>query len=364
MISSKCVLNINLNVIKNNYQELQKKFTGSEVAASVKSDCYGLGAEKIVPVLKTAGCRHFFVASKDEGVKLRRILSNHQDANIYVLNGYFTGDKEDFIRDGFIPVINCLEQLELWQDLAHVLNKKLPCFLHINTGMNRYSMPEYEIEILIKDFYLDKVDILCVMSHLSSSEDPEDSSNIKQLEKFKSLAELFPNAKKSLVNSSGIFLSPEYHFDIARPGGALYGINPVPYLQNSIINNPLFLTAPIIQLNYIKAGEYIGYNRTYQADENRFIATIPLGYGDGYSRSLSNKGVVYINNRPAKVVGRVSMDLTNIDVTDIPEEDLFLGQKVEVIGPNISLDKIANLAGTNGYEFLTMLGDRYEKVYN
>ena len=379
MILAKCVLQINLDIIRDNYQALQKKFTGSTVAAAVKANCYGLGMSKIVPVLLASGCQHFFVANKDEGLKLKKVLNGFKDRlidegissninfnaiRVYILNGYFNSDEKDFRNHGLIPVINSLAQLELWQNLALKLNKNLPCFLHLDTGMNRYGMPEHEVKILVKDFAPNNLNILCVMSHLCSAEYPQDSANAEQLTKFKALANLFPKVKKSLVNSSGIFLSSDYHFDIARPGAAIYGINPTPHLENSVIKNPLLITAPIIGLNYVKAGEYIGYNRTYQAAENRLIATIPIGYADGYPRSLSNKGMVYINNKPAPIVGRISMDLTNIDVTNLPKEDLFLGQNVEIIGQNINLDKIANLAGTNGYEILTMIGNRYARVYN
>ena len=362
MITSRCTLTIDLDIIKDNYQTLQKICTTAEVGAAVKANCYGLGVQQIAPMLANSGCRHFFVANKDEGVALRGVLDNiHNTPNIYVLNGYFVGDKSDFIRCNLIPVLNSLKQLELWQDLAHQLNKKLPCFLHIDTGMNRLGIPEREVRILSED--IDGINVLCVMSHLSSSEEPDNEENAGQLMKFQKISALFPSAKKSLVNSSGIFLGPEYHFGIARPGVALYGVNPTPYLLESVIKNPVNLMAPIVQIKDLDEGQYVGYNGTYQASEAHLVATLPLGYADGYSRSLSNKGIVFINDKPAPVIGRVSMDLITIDVSKIPAEELFLGQKVEIIGKNMSLDKIANIAGTNGYEILTMLGNRYHRVY-
>ena len=367
MISAKCTLTIDLDIIKNNYQALQKICGITEVGAAVKANCYGLGIEKIAPVLRDSGCKHFFVANKDEGRFLREILIRNNafdSSNIYVLNGYFTGDKDEFIRNKLIPVLNSLEQLKLWQDLAQRLNKRLSCILHIDTGMNRLGMLEHEIEILLSGTDLDKIDILCVMSHLSSSEDPDSPANAEQLMKFQKLSALFPHAKKSLVNSSGIFLGAKYHFDIARPGVAIYGVNPTPYSLESVIKNPVNLTAPIVQIKHLDEGQHIGYNRTYQLSEMHVVATLPLGYADGYLRSLSNKGIVFINDKPAPVIGRVSMDLITIDVSKIPAEDLFLGQTVEIIGSNMSLDKIANIAGTNGYEILTMLGNRYHRVYS
>jgi alanine racemase len=365
MITSKCTLTIDLDIIKKNYQNLQKICSESEVGAAVKANCYGLGVLHITPVFAKYGCRHFFVANQDEGVNLRKILNQQnlssEFTNIYVLNGYFVGDKDDFLESNLIPVLNSLYQFELWQDLALQLNRKLPCLLHIDTGMNRLGMQEREFEALLE--YVDNLEILCVMSHLSSSEEFDNELNIMQINKFKKLAALFPHAKKSLANSSGIFLGSNYHFDIVRPGAALYGINPAPYIKKSVVKNPLELTAPIVQIKELEQGEFVGYNGTYQANQNHLMATLPLGYADGYLRSLSNKGVVFINDKPASVIGRVSMDLITIDVSKIPKEELFLGQKVEIIGKNMSVDQMANLAGTNAYEILTMLGDRYNRVY-
>ena len=365
MITSKCTLTIDLDIIRDNYRALQKICTLTEVGAAVKANCYGLGAEQIAPILANFGCKYFFVANTDEGVTLRERFSkenlNHKNLKICVLNGYFTADRDDFINYNLIPVLNSFKQLELWRNLSHILNKKLSCFLHIDTGMNRFGIPEGEINDLVQN--ANELDVLCVMSHLSSSEEPDNHANKEQLLKFEQLASLFPNAKKSLVNSSGIFLGPEYHFDIARPGVAIYGVNPTPYLPGSIIKNPVTLKAPIIQIKDLDKGQHVGYNRTYELGERHLIATLPLGYADGYPRSLSNKGIVFINDKPAPVIGRVSMDLITVDVTKIPPEELFLGQNVEIIGKNMSLDKIANLAGTNGYEILTMLGNRYHKFY-
>lgn len=365
MPTSKCTLTIDLNVIKANYQALQKICTTSEVGAAVKANCYGLGVEKIGPILANSGCKYFFVANKDEGVILREILIrqnlNHENLNICVLNGYFVSDRDDFIKFNLIPVLNSAKQLKLWQILANKLNKKLSCFLHVDTGMNRLGASEREMSNLLQ--YVNEVNILCVMSHLSSSEEHDSEINSEQLVKFQQLFSLFPGTKKSLANSSGIFLGSQYHFDIVRPGAALYGINPTPHLSESVIKNPVKLTAPIVQIKYVDKGQYVGYNRTYQADKGHLVAILPLGYADGYPRSLSNLGVVFINDIPAPVVGRVSMDLITVDVSKVPSEELFLGQEVEIIGHNMGLDKIANLAGTNSYEILTMLGNRYNRVY-
>lgn len=358
MILDKCTLTIDLNIIKNNYRVLQKICPLSDLGAAVKANCYGLGVEKIAPVLEDLGCRHFFVATKDEALQLRTILTQKK-SNIYILNGDYTYETEDFFKNNFIPVLNSLPQARAWETITHKRGKKVPCAIHLNTGMNRLGVHAVEVPELQKY----DLNIALVMSHLSSAEEQADPANAEQLALFENLSSHFPHAKKSFANSSGIFLGRKYCFDIMRPGGALYGINPAPYLNECAIKNPITLNAPIIQINSASGGEYVGYNRTHRLAPGAVVATLPLGYADGYTRALSNKGVMYLNGIEVKVIGRVSMDFVTIDVTDIPERDLFLGQSVEVIGPNATLDKIANLAGTNAYEILTMLGKRYNKVY-
>jgi alanine racemase len=359
MTLDKCTLTIDLNIIKNNYQVLQKICPVSELGAAVKANCYGLGVDKIAPMLEKLGCKNFFVASKDEALHLRNILA-HNSSNIYILNGDYSNEKEDFFQNNLIPVLNSLPQAKTWETITHKLGKKLPCAIHLNTGMNRLGVHALEVPTL-QNYDLN---VCLVMSHLSSAEDKADPANEEQLALFKKLSAFFPHAKKSFANSSGIFLGQKYCFDIMRPGGALYGINPAPYLTDSGIKNPVTLEAPIIQINSASGGEYVGYNRTHKLGPQAIVATLPLGYADGYMRSLSNKGVMYIGNKEVKVIGRVSMDFVTIDVTHILEKDLFLGQSVEIIGPNITPDKIANLAGTNAYEILTSLGNRYNRVYD
>lgn len=364
MNNSKCTLEISLHTIKENYIKLRKQCPNSEVGAAVKANAYGLGACHIAPILKSSGCRHFFVSSCDEGIDLRKILGS--DVNIYVFNGIYKNEVETFMEYGLVPVLNHLTQIEIWQEYASRLNRKLPCFIHLDTGMHRLGMSKSEIDVLDLDTDTDRLDILCVMSHLVSAEDIESPSNRNQLAMFHKYISRFSGIKRSLANSSGIFLGTDYHFDLTRPGAALYGLNPTPYLKESIIKNPIKLSCPIIQLHNLLPGNSVGYNGTHtnMHDKSCSIATIPIGYADGFSRAFSNKGEVYINGFKAPVIGRVSMDLVTIDVSDIPGNEVFLGALVEVIGDNCTPDKIAKLCGTNGYEILTMLGDRYERIYN
>lgn len=357
---SPCTLEVDLSKIRNNYKILDEICKTATVSAVVKANSYGLGADKIAPALSLEGCKDFFVTTINEAISLREVV---KDGNIFVLNGLFDNDVEQFQEYNLIPVINHLEQLSILKQLALKSQKKQPCILHINTGMNRLAMPMREADHLIDNLsLLEGIDIKYVMSHLASSEEKENPYNKEQLDKFKGYLQYFPKTKASLANSSGVFLGNEYHFDLVRPGFALYGGNPTPNKPNPM-KNPVKLTAQIIQLQNLSHNNYIGYNSTFLSNRNSVIATLPFGYADGYSRNLSNKGEVFIDGHSAPVVGRVSMDLVTIDVTDIPANKIFLGAEVEIIGDNCTADKIASMSGTIGYEILTRLGNRYKRVY-
>lgn len=364
MKSSKPILKINLENLRHNFEELKKACPNSDVGAAVKADAYGLGVHKVAPALLNSDCKHFFVANCDEGVELRSIIGSA--ANIYVFHGVFHDELKTFLQNGLVPVLNHFEQIKIWQEYANSLNHHLPCMIHIDTGMHRLGMQEDEIEKLNLDSHTQNLDILCVISHLISAEDIDSSRNKIQLELFNKLSKKFKNSAKSLANSSGIFLGPDYHFDLTRPGAAIYGIDPTPYMNNSIIKPVASLFAPIIQINTLLPGETVGYNGTYTNTSKKScaIATIPVGYADGFLRHFSNKGKVIVEGHEAPIIGRISMDLTIIDVSKIPDHLIYLGQTVELLGENLSADKIAKLCATNGYEILTSLGSRYERIYS
>lgn len=361
MTPTKCLFEIDLAKIRSNYLLLAAICEVAMVGAVVKANSYGLGTDKISQVLEQEGCQNFFVARIDEGIILRKLLK--ATTNIFVLDGVFKDNAEEIYHYNLIPVLNYLGQVETWQQFALVREKKLPCLLHINTNMHRLGMPIKELEQLInKPELLLPLDLKYVISHLSASESLTNPYNQQQLEKFKNCLQYFPNVKASLVNSSGIFLGKDYHFDLVRPGVALYGCNPTPYQANPM-QNPFKLTAPIIQLQTLPVDSFVGYNMTFQTQRPTVIATLPLGYADGYPRALSNKGEVFINGYQAPIVGVISMDLMTIDVTDLPPELIFIGQRVEVVGDYCTPDKIAAIIGTIGYEILTQLGNRYQKIY-
>lgn len=361
METATCILEIDLLKIQQNYQILTGICNNSDVAAVVKADAYGLGAIEIAQALQQKGCTDFFVAHIEEGIKLRNVLDNK--TNIYVLNGSFKDDTKNYYQFSLTPILNNLEQIEIWQQHCTHLNKRIPCVIHINTGMNRMGIDILESSQLDQILHLVKqLDIKFIMSHLAASEDYNNIYNTIQLEKFKKSASFFPDIKASFANSSGIFLGNPYHFDIVRPGIALYGGNPTPNKINPMYN-AIKLTAPIIQLRKLAPESFIGYNMTFTANRDMLIATLPIGYADGYSRGFSNCGEVYIDGHKARVVGRVSMDFITIDVTDIPSDKIFLGANVEIIGDNCTIDKMADIIGTISYDVITQLGNRYKRIY-
>jgi alanine racemase len=343
----KAKLTIDLSAIKHNYNYLQT-LTKATVAAAIKADAYGLGAYQIAPALWDCGCRNFFVAHLEEAIDLRKYLPS-DSTNIYVLNG----PTEDHIKQlkeyNLIPCLNNLSQVSIWNNT----NPKGKCIIHIDTGMNRFGISGEDFESL--KTLPEATEYL--ISHIACDGDPTNPYNKYQLDEFIKYTSHY-KIKKSLVASNGIFLGTEYHFDMVRPGAALYGIGSS---KNPNIKNPITLTSNIIHLNKCKENAYIGYGSTAHATAGSVLATIPVGYGDGFFRSLGNRGFVFINGKKAPIVGVVSMDLTVIDVTNI---DCNIGNEVEIIGPNNTPDEIAHIIGTIGYEILTSLKwGRYNRVY-
>lgn len=335
----KPILTINLKAIQDNYHYIQS-ICKAEVAASVKADAYGLGAQKIVPALYDAGCRKFFVATIEEGISLLSCLAN-KSVSVYILNGFTESTIPEIIHHNLTPIINTLEQLKLWDKQYSTK----PCALHIDTGMNRLGMNLHDFSKITS--LPQKTEFL--MSHLACDGDSTHEYNTVQLQKFISVTEKYSNIPKSLVASGGVFLGPDYHFDLARVGAALYGIGS---RTDSKLKNPVSLTAPIIQIRTCANDEYVGYGATKLVPQNTTLATIPIGYADGFSRFLSNNGHLYLNNKPVEIVGRISMDLTIINITG---HDASIGDMVEILGANLYPDDLAARTETIGYEVITSL---------
>lgn len=342
--SAGALLTIDLNIIRSNYRRLCQEMGGKDCAAVVKADAYGLGVGPVSKALWEEGARTFFIAQIDEGIELRRHLP---EADIHVLVGFLAGSDNIFKEHNLIPVLNTLDQIKRWDDRGR-------CDLQIDTGMTRLGIAMSDLDHIPS---LSNIDIL--MSHLACADDPDHWLTPKQITNFTRAKDHIPHQRASLANSSGIFNFPAAHHDLGRPGCALYGINPTVH-QNNPMENPVHLQGKIVQIHDISDQEVVGYSATHKLQAGQKIATVALGYADGYLRYLSSKGVVYIKDQPAPIVGRVSMDLISIDVTNI---DCHEGGLVDVIGPNNTPDDLARLADTIGYEILTSLGSRYLRIY-
>ncbi|MCC2647151.1 MAG: alr [Rickettsiaceae bacterium] len=334
-----------------------------DTAAVIKANAYGLGANEVALKLLSEGCKRFFVAHLEEAIRLRKSLA--ANASIFVLHGIMNNEERAFDEYNLTPVINHLGQYKIWEDYALKIGRKLDCILNFNTGMNRLEIPESEIPQIIEAIKQNNaLNILYVMSHLACADDFYNDYNIIQLERFKKIKKLFPKVKASFANSSGIFLGHEYHFDLLRPGMALYGLNPCP---DAGLNSPMLqvitLKTKILQIKTVTNNDTVGYGCSEKIKAGTTIATIAIGYADGYNRLLSNQGIVYINNFPAKIVGRVSMDLVTIDISSVPIKYHKVGNDVEIFGKNITPDFIASTIAGFNYEYLTSLGNRYARKY-
>lgn len=354
------VLEINLTAVTHNYHFLKSQLKTAQCAAVVKADAYGLGLETITPILKSAGCQNFFVAVLEEALSLRALFS---DGEIYAFNGLFPGTQSLYSQNHITPVLNDLGQIALWQNWAKSIGRPLPAIIQIDTGMWRVGLPPQEVmQLAAEPERLEGLEIRYILSHLACSEQQNHPKNNQQLESFRHALSLFPQTRGSFANSHGIFLGPQYHFDLVRPGRSLYGLS-CRASEAHGMKSAVRVYARIVQISEPSRGETIGYDATYHVKDRMKLATLSIGYADGFARSLTNCGIVYIGNTPAPVVGRVSMDLITVDVSKVPAHDLYPGGWAEIIGEHISADDLANAAGTNSREILVNLGKRYHRLY-
>lgn len=359
--ATQAVLTIDLAAVVANWRALRARHPAGAVAAVVKADAYGLGAAPVARALREAGCDTFFVAHLAEGLALREALG--PGPAIAVLNGFPPCAEAD--RAALLPVLNTLGDIESHAAHARRRGAPVPAILHLDTGMARLGLDARELDALAADHArLAGLALRCVMSHLACADEPEHPLNRLQAERFATAcARLPPGLPRSLPNSSGLFLGAGFASDLARPGCALYGINPTPGRPNPM-RQVVRLEAPVLQVREIPAGATIGYGASARAERPMRVATVAAGYADGYLRSLSNRGVVgSFAGRPVPLLGRVSMDLTTFDVTDLPE--IRAGDRIALIGdaPGTTPDDLAARAGTIGYEILTSLGPRYRRVH-
>ncbi len=352
------VLTIDLGALGENFGRLAELSRPAECAAVVKADAYGIGMEAAVPALVAACCRTFFVALPDEG---RRVRAAAPDAVVYVLNGFHPDWAESFRASDLRPVLNTFASVEAW---AEKFPKK-PSALQVDTGMNRLGLTLHEaLELARRPELLEKSAPCLIMSHLATADEPDSPMNAAQLALFREIRREFPSLPASLANSAGIHLGPEYHFDLVRPGIALYGAEFSPH--RAPLANVVTATARILQVRDAAAGETVGYGAAKSLEEDTRIAILSAGYADGYHRRAGSSDArpgafAWIRGKRAPLLGRVSMDLIAVDVTGIVAVNE--GDVVELFGPNVPVDAVAGAADTIGYELLTQLSHRAARVY-
>ena len=353
------VLTIDLDAVAENYRRLSARSGAAECAAMVKANAYGVGIDQVAPAIARAGCRKFFTASLDEGVRLRTLAP---DIDIAVLNGVMDGEEETFDRHHLVPVLNDLGQIERWARRGRS-DEPRAAVIHLDTGMCRLGLPPDEVDRLADEpMRLDGLDLRLVMSHLACAEDPAHAMNESQRKLFEAQRARLPAALASLANSAGIFFGAEYHLDLVRPGIALYGSNPLLGAPNPMVE-VVRLQSKITQLRDVDSPQTVGYGAAHRVAGPGRIATVPVGYADGYLRSLSGRAFAAIGDTRVPLVGRVSMDLITLDVSALPPGRAEIGTTVDLIGGPCPIDEVAGWAGSIANEFLTGLGSRYARRY-
>lgn len=354
-------MTIDLGALVANWRDLDARSRPGKAGAVVKANAYGLGVEQVVPALLSAGCDTYFVALVQEGIAVRALAP---DAMIYVLNGIHE-DLIDACRNAnLVPILSSLAQIDLWCGSG---GGSWAC--QVDTGMNRLGLTVEEALVLAENTL---VDLQLIMSHFACADDPAHPLNARQIEVFQHVAAGFPHVESSLSNSAGIINGGAFGHHLTRPGIALYGGEAVNDIANPM-RAVVMLEGRIMQIRHAKKGETVSYGATQRLARDSKIAIISVGYADGYPRAGSGAGVPlrdavregqcgFIGGHRVPVLGRITMDLTCFDVTDVPDAVLAAGW-IELIGKNIKLDDAARAAGTIGYELLTGLSARYTRQY-
>lgn len=346
-------MTVHLDAIVDNYQTLKSQSKSADCAAVVKANAYGLGVEHVAPALyHDGGCEIFFVANLAEAVQLRGLLS---DAIIYVFNGVMADQVDTLIDHNIRPVLNDLSQIETWKSRTE------PCAIHFDTGINRLGLSGEEAEQLFMK--KPELNVSLVMSHFIQSEITNHPSNEMQLDRFMRVRFLYPDAQASLCNSGGIYLGSDFHFDLLRPGIMLYGGNPgLPSLPDGI-RHAVELHGKILQIRHLTPGMAVGYNSQWTAAEDARVALVNVGYADGTFKTSDKQAKVFVGGHIAPVIGKVSMDMIAIDITDDNFNHVSVNDEVELLGANITLEMAAEVSTLGQYELLTGIGQRYNKNY-
>nr|WP_279347239.1 alanine racemase [Govania unica] len=352
---------INLDALKRNYLKLAGMAPGALCAAAVKADAYGIGADRAGPALWRAGCRDFFVAHLEEAVALRPHLPK---ARIYVLHGPAEGESAAYLAHDLIPVLNSLPQIDIWT----ATGGNHPAVIHVDTGMNRLGLGTDEVAELIDNPDRAPFPVALIMSHLACGDEPGHEMNALQQARFSVLGEALRDSRKeaiplSLANSAGVLLGANYHFDMLRPGIGLYGGNPLTEGDNPL-EPVISLQARVLQTREVRPPAAVGYGAVYRVSGPTQLATLDVGYADGFLRAFGEgRWVPEIGGHKAPIVGRISMDMTIIDVSAAPPELVAPGMAVPLIDGVDGIDRAALATGLSAYELLTLLGHRYKRSY-
>ncbi len=359
-------LTIDLDAIVSNWSLLKGKVSDStDCAAVLKADAYGTGQDKTAAALYQAGCRTFFVAVPTEALTLRASLP---DAVIYVLDGLFPGTADHFLTHDIRPVLGSLEELLEWAEVCKASGKNNAAAVHVDTGIHRLGLSPAELTRTLGDnAVLGPFQPSLLMSHLACGSTPDHDMNRRQLKLFTETTAPFPHIPRSLANSAGVLLGPDYHFDLVRPGIALYGGQAIETEPNPM--KPVAkVEARIMIVRDVPQGDTIGYGAKQTAKRSLRNAVVAAGYADGMIRRAGSTddrpgGFGLIGGYKAPILGRISMDMITLDVTDVPEHLLQRGAFVEMLGPGVAASDLAAYAETIDYEYLTSLGRRFERVY-
>ena len=325
-------LTVDLDALAANYRKFRDGAGGS--AAVVKANAYGLGVAPVARRLAAEGCRQFFVATDAEGRELRRILPDTETFDIFVFSGVVHGE-------GLIPVANHPGQIRAG-----------PVALHVDTGMHRLGFDEFDADTIPAD-----TEVRLLMTHLACADTPDHSLNGEQFARFQAFARRFPGVPTSIANSAAILTGVE---GIGRPGVGLYGGNPYAERENPM-RCVATLEGEVLQVRNAPAGVPVGYGATHVTRRDTVIAVVGIGYADGVPRALSNRGQAAFGTIRAPIIGRVSMDLTLVDVTALPL--VQPGDWIEFFGHSVDIDEVAAWAGTISYEILTGVGNRVARLY-
>jgi len=356
MIYSNAILEIYTKNLISNFKLLSKIAKNSTPGATIKANAYGIGDKEIFKILYKNGCRHFFLATLEEALSIRKISSR---GTIYVLNGLENNNLEIFYKFNLVPILNTISELKKFIE-SKIHKNKLKIGIHVDTGLNRLGIQIKEL----KSIDTKKINLFILISHLASANEIKNQYSKMQNKNFQSIFKYFKSIKyKSLSNSAGILHNKNFHYDLVRPGISLYGGHDNFSQNKLIIIKPVVkLKGKILQIKTINKNKYIGYNQTFKTKRKTTIAVIGIGYADGVSRLLSNNGSVYFKNECFKIIGRVSMDSITIDITK-SKNKIKIGNYMELINEKNNIEKLAKKCGTISNEILTSITKRVKRIY-